>query len=359
MRNLEFKLTLEGMGIVNFDANDYQKYIFGKMLHSSLKDNIKVGKKYFFVEDEKDKDSEDVYTFKPFIDSNAVRRHLFGHAIDGYLAKHVELFLDQAATWQNIVRGWVVTGQNNETVTRKSAICVTDFLLDGEKMKAPNLVIGTSDSIDPLTSKRSDTSMFYVEKLGDTKWVGHGNININQLMFISASEDAGRMAIKSEYLEKYVECLSNRFGDKFDGKIGYYRTGQSTVPEKGVLFNNVFGDYIIRKTLEAMLSLNITRAQSYAETTKLMVRILNTPFDYESQNEGWIEIRSLSDIASLDFGYLDHQIVDVTKEEYDNYLVKKSELIEHIRAEKKAKEETKKQKAQKKNNKNESEETED
>lgn len=336
MRNLEFKLDLEGQGIVNFDANDYQKWILSKMMHTKLNDNVKVGKKFFFEKESVDEEGNPVkeYQFIPFIDANSIRKQLFGKAIDAYIAKHTELFLDQAATWQNIVRGWVVTGQDKDTVARKGAICITDFLLNGDKKNNPNIVIGTSDSIDPTTSKRSETSMFFTEKLGETKWCGHGNIDISQLMFISASEEAGRAAVKPENLDNYADCLRNRFGDKFNGKIGYYRTGQSSVPEIGILLNEEMGAFIIRKVLESMLSLSINRAQSYAKTAKLQVRVLNSPFD----NPEWIDIKTREDIENLKLENFDPQVVDVTKEEFDDFLAKKADIIEKIKTERENKE---------------------
>lgn len=339
MRNIEFQIIAKGDGIVNYDSKDTQKAIMGKLMHSVLNNNIKVGKKLVH------EDGDGNLSFTPIIDANCYRHAIMGKALDSFIARNLKLFIDQATSWQNLMRGYTLATKDN-TFTRKSPVCLSD--LKAERRTLPNMTIETSDTIDPMTNKRSETSMFFVEKLGETEWHGRGNIDVAGLRFISCSEQAGRPAFPEDKLDEYFESLERRFGHGDIGTKGMFKIGASHTPESGIMLSEGLTSHIIREFLKALLSVSIRRATSYVKTEKLLVRPMNTVVDFPNDEEGWIEVNSIEDIDALDLGSMDVDYRDVTQDEYDGFLadielIKKSIMSDTEKKEKEKKSKSKKE----------------
>lgn len=309
VKNILFKFTLNGEGIVNYDNSD-QSFI-----HNSLKtdfkgnrnNNINYSKKNFY------RNSNGDVSWKIKISSNCLRHAIFikdAYSQSPSILKADYLSYNYIASPANILRGYVfaIKGAN---IKRKSPINIVDAEQSNNSIsiieqftKSGNKESGKKDASGDNIS--SDT-MFMKETTGHMEYKSYGNIDLMQLQFVSCSQEFDRYAFNPDNIDLYRSVLNGYLEQnniKDDLKIDNYIIKNSSVKlsEEGILFSNDTVNFFVKEFFKRMLLLEIRRSGSYAKLSSLEYKFVIDPIEdtYESE-DGWISILNEKDVNSINF----------------------------------------------------------
>ena len=318
IRRIDFRLTLEGQGIVNFDDAKTQKKGFwkDKKIKESVKhldpehNNVQLGKKLF---------TEDG-GYKSIISSSCLRHAIFGddiHTQSPMLNRNQTLRTVFTANTSSIIRGYLITDDTDAdgTTKKKGTLTIGDAIQMGNTMSS--LAVGTK------SGAKTNTSLFFKETIGKEKYLAEGKVPLEYLQLFSLDQLFDRQALNEDYFELFSETLKKQIPE-FNSKPGYFirknREGHNCaieIPERGFVFSNEVMNILIKKLLTNMLEINIIRANAFAKTCSLQIKfidengvILNQP------EEGWIDIYSKKDIDNLNmdfFNYYEEQDEETSK----------------------------------------------
>lgn len=302
VKNILLKLTLEGQGIVNFDSAK-QKHVF---LNTNLKNmykhdnNVSYSKKNFYV------DSDGNLLYKVKISTYCLKRDLFKDYIisdNPNIEINDELLYSLISSPLGIYRGYTYTIGG---LKRKAAFNLMDAELvsnnvsyfDFDSKSGPKS-IETGDSFEDelkdesVTKKdiEGSTSLFTKEQIGKSKYETIGNIDLNQLQFLSCSQMFDRYSFNPDKFEKYKKFMEAQIG-KVDSDLAYYKLDTSVVElgELGMLLpkNNIL--YLVNNLLKKIRTINIQRSTGYAASTKLEYKFVYDPLvDTLNNPDGWNE----------------------------------------------------------------------
>lgn len=367
IKNIEFKLELEGHGIVNYDGKE-QKYLFGKRENnptynqkvkhlSTINDNVAFGKKDFFLDENGNLD----YRIK--ISSNCLRHEIFYKDIPCFSPNvliNEYTRLNYCASPAILLRGEMLANEKN-TYIRKSPITITHALSTTNELSYTDTCTRTMEkTIKKETDDKSDTSFYNRETVGNIKYEAEGVIDLSVLQFLSADDVASRRFLNADEYNIFKSILQSRLPSyNSDLKYYQYKTSIVSLPELGALLSNDDINVLVKYFFKNTLGFYIKRNNSFAKCSGLKIRLIDDNINHN--NTEWITINSIEDIDALNFeSEIFYDEVDEAKALEYNQMNKKikAEIDSNVKAKKAAKDATNKAKRDSKKNNNNSTENE-
>lgn len=327
VKNVLFRLEMKGRGVVNYDSSEQKWFMNAHCGTKYSNDNLKLAKKAFTKLEEVDEEQGDDTSKKKIVDtkatlkisSNCLRNAIYGSNYPNALALYDDaIFANFVTSPEMLMRGYMETTRNGQSYTKKSPLTITDALETSGAV--PYLEVCTKD-----TKKEKDSnSLFYVETVGDTVYNTVGFIDIKSMRTMSDDDLFGRVSFKSEWLEGDKPLLHKVFENHY-GCVpfteGYYTSTKGILTERfaehGIKFNDDFILLLVKDTLKRLLNINIRRANAFAETSSLYIKLVTDGTDGGFNNEeGWIKVTS-DNIDTLFFTpedfYEESSVEDVTR----------------------------------------------
>jgi len=338
VKNVLFKLDLNGKGIVNFDSNE-QKFMFnGTNLHNmkTRYDNVNYAKKNFYS------DSDGELTYKIKISSNCLRKSIFDKDVSAHssnICHHPYLLNSFIASPASILRGYVELQKGKDSIKKKSPLIISDAEQTNDAVSYLELHTKTGEKNS--NPDETDNTLFKKESIGDITYSSKGNIDLMSLQFISCDQVFDRYSFNPDNFEIYKQFLKSSL-PTFDSELGYYQIASSIIEisEYGVKLNNASVIELVKGALQRMLEVNIKRANAFAQTSKLQYKLVYDVIDdtFDS-NDGWVTVKSLDDINSLTFEVEDFYVQEDTQKAIEKREFIENELLKVREAKKLAKKE--------------------
>lgn len=331
IKNVLFKIRLDGRGIVNYDDNS-QKFKLRSMGINHLYDhneNVQYGKKEFFINE------DGTWDYKIKISDGCLRNSLFRNdyvAHIPHISKYPKLFIPYIASPGVILRGFLSTEKGKETTNRKSAVCLPSAIQINNTQSS--LEVSTRSGSREVREDKNDakdTSLFKKESIGEIKYETKGALDLNQLQFISADQAYGRYNINPDYFKLFAEELEKHI-PTFNGKLKYYNLKHSSTkyPELGLLFSEDDIKFLMKEFVKRLLDIEIKRSGSYAILDSLEIKLVYDPIeDKLNDNDGWVKINTIREFENL----ISDKNIEIYFEEadYDEALATQSKLKELIK----------------------------
>lgn len=308
MKQILFKVVFNGNGVVNFDDSKSQKYTLSKYkIATKLDDNIKLAKKIFF--ETKDENGNPIMDYKIKVSADCLRHGIFENevdVVDKSIMQMDNVFAQYLLSPVGLSRGYMFPYKDSLAIKRKSPLTITDAIqINGDGNKS-NIEVGSKCEVDSTKGKRSSTSFFYTEKIGDTTYESKGVIDLKQLMFVSADARFDRLAIEPDWVSTGLthKVLKSYFGENAKEEYGWFTSMNkyfgSAMAENGILLNDEIVDALVKFILKGILGINIRRNNAWFKTASLQIKVVNDPLsDRFNKEEGWINITDENAIDSL------------------------------------------------------------
>lgn len=314
VKNILFKVELDGHGVVNYDSND-QKYVLGKTHLKNVggHSNVSYAKKNLYMNDNGD------VSYKLKISSDSLKHNMFRNDVIAQtpnIVHHDALLYSYIASPLSIVRGYLFANKT-ETVKRTGAITITDAEQTCTAMSKIEVFSrsGEKQSNDG-TSDKNDNSFYSKETVGDIKYQSMGDIDLMGLQFISCDSVFDRYSFNPDKYHLYKEFLSQKLPN-FDSDLGYFQLKNTSIeiPEYGVLLSEENVVYLVKEALKKIFNINMKKKDSYAKIKSLKVKLVEKPIEDTFENEDdWVEIKSEEDIDALDINpHMFYESVDIEK----------------------------------------------
>lgn len=344
VKQIKFKLQLEGNGISNFDSGE-QKFLWNRESKAGFKNkftsadnNNMYAKKVYFRNEDGSLD------YKVKISSDALRNAIFsGDAIatNPSISHHSALLNSFIGSPLGLIRGYMFATKRN-TLKRSSPLTITSAVQTNNAESYMEFHSRSGEKRVGDDSGTNDTTIFNKETIGDVTYEARGFINIQRLEFLSADPIFDRCSFNPDEFSMLSTFLSNNLPN-FNSELGYYnlKTSAIDVSEYGLKLSSENIKYLIKETLKRILNLQILRAGSYAKTTGLTIELVYEPLNPKSNKI--IKIESIDDINTLDFEVDEYYVLtDETEAKKQRELI--VEAIKMETKEKEAKKESKKPK---------------
>jgi len=330
IKNVIFEFELEGVGVVNYDSND-QKFIWNRESKNgnknnlvSIHNNVNYSKKHIYRNENGELD------YKIKISSDCLRNSIFRNdaiSTNPSISHHPFLLNSFIGSVQGLIRGYMFAGKN-ETLKRKSPLTITPAIQTNNSVSHLEIGVRSGEKIVNSDSDKGDTTLRNVETVGEMTYSGKGNINLQNLQFMSCDTVFDRYEFNADNIYILNKVLENTLPN-FDSELGYYKLKSSSVniSEYGLKLNNENVLFLVKEVLKRISDISIMRNTSYANISKLRIKLVNSPLidTYENKN-GWIDINNVSDIDSLDFDVED--FYEYVEEE--EALTERKEIIENV-----------------------------
>ena len=346
IKNVNFEIKLKGHGIVNFDSGD-QKYLWNReskdgnknKFTSADNNNVYAKKAYFRTEDGK-------LDYKIKISSDALRNAIFKGddiATNPSISHHKSLLYSFIGSTMGLVRGYMFAG--DETIKRKSPLTITSAVQTNNAESYMEFHSRSGQKKTNDDSDKSDTTIFNRETIGDITYKANGCFNIQGLEFISCDPIFDRYSFNSDDYSLVKTFLSNTIPN-FNTELGYYtlKTSCIDVAEYGIKLTSEQIVFLIKETLKRILTLKISKANSYVEVESLQIELVTDVLD--SKNNKWIEIKNIDDINNLKFDVEEFYVLSdasEAKKQRAEIEAKIKEVAKKSSDDKKAKKESKKE----------------
>lgn len=304
VKNILFKMDLEGHGIVNRDSSD-QKYLHmvkQTFLRPTPKsgDNLSYAKKNFY----ETPDGETSWKLK--ISSDCLSHAIFGSDAVPYSSK---VTLDPVLLYSYyfsaplLVKGWM-NATKSEQLKRKGAISLNDAEQTNNAVSFWEFFSRSGEKIekDPETGK-ANPDIHQKETVGDITYQTNGTIDLMQLQFIACDQGTDRYSFNPDRFELVKSYLKKRLPG-FDSELGHYmiKNTYNEIAEHGFLLSEENVVFLVKETLKRMLTVNIRRRNSYAKTSGLKIKLVQDPLIHtEKSEDNWLELNTIEDINNLDF----------------------------------------------------------
>lgn len=298
LKNIEFRMTVDGRGIVNFDG-DVQKYLKIKGI-SSTHDNVSYAKKNLYIE--KDIDGVEFSSYKLKISNNSLRANMFKDVYEAHTPSVVHVpnsFYGFIATDHALIRGYLST-KGNISYKKKSFlnICDAEQICNAKSKMDTFSRSGYKDPANEGEVKADDekkgTTYFMKETVGKIKYQTEGSLDLRQLELISCDTIFDRLAFDEndhEVFQNYLELGNTKT------ELGYYMLKGSSyqIPERALRLDEASRKRLLKKALEFILGYRDDKTSAYAKRDVLEVKMVN---DVLEESE-WITISSMKDIEEL------------------------------------------------------------
>lgn len=309
-KRIDFRFTIKGTGVVNFDDSD-QKYMY---LHSNFnnaentsnrrlwpgeKNNVNYAKKNFTI------DADGSLNFKLKISDNCLRNAIFEkdavahHSGISHFDKLLYNYLGSPGT---VLRGYFLTkGKGQSSINRKAPLFIT--YAEQTNNAVSHIEVHTKSGEKDMRIEKKDNSIFSVETVGEIEYAGHGSINLQELQFLSADQQFGRLGFDPDKFGLFATAMK-RYFPNFQSELKYFllKTSVIELPEQGALFSNDEVIELVRNFFNRLLYLDIVRRTGRATMSTLEYRIINDPIEaMQNPNQGWKKLTSQSDIDNIKF----------------------------------------------------------
>ena len=298
VREVAFEVTLEGKGIVQTDQS-LQRYQYVKSEGSAQlerldTDNVIFAKANYY--NNPNYNPGDEPRSKKYLRTIKISGAGLRHAIhEDVMPFHTPQFFQNPAirkeilsSMDYILRGYMYApckgSSDGETIRRASAYVISDAEEVG----------GAASSMEVCSTsgERSNTSLFYKETIGDSKYVATGSIDMAQLQFISASPNADRMALNDDDIRLVSTEMIRKYGEN-SIREGYYHLLGATKPlaERGLLLSDEMVNNMVTYLFERIAAMYLNKQSSYAKVTKIRAKVIVDPtVDFVGDPDGWVEV---------------------------------------------------------------------
>lgn len=279
LKNLDFRVTFKSKGCVNFDSND-QKFELRdmKLLKGQVYDNVLFAKKIYY------NNPDGSYSFLYKISSEALRHAIFIESmpfLNPIITQLPQVFYNAIATPAMISRGYM-QADKMKSLKRKSPLTITDAVEKGEKRNVISIDFHSrSGAKNASTDDKGDTSIYFIENVGENEYVSEGNIDLQELQFISADPSYDRMGVDVDggvNGEIFIDSLNRNFPSS-EKRFGYYYIKNTITEdewaERGVLLSKDDVDYLVKYILKNILNAKIVRRNALCVIDKLEVSFDN------------------------------------------------------------------------------------
>lgn len=345
VKNILFRVKLEGYGIVNYDSPEQKNFYYGTKINgfATRHDNINYAKKNFF------KAGEDVQ-YKIKISSDCLRHEIFK---EDFFVQIPNLIHEDGLLYSFIgspaamLRGYLFAETNKPTLKRKSAVTMTDAVQTCDAISIIETFAKSGEKNRDIG--KSDNTFFKKETIGDIKYEAIGNLDLMALQFLSGDLAFDRLAFDTDKFEIFKKFMSMRIED-FNSEIGYYQIANSVnnIPELGIKFSNNNVVFFVKAFFNRLLKMDIRRNNAFAKVSNLEYKLVFDPLEdtFDDEN-GWVTLGSESAIDEIDFVthdfYIEHDFEKAEKFRFDiKEAIKKSK--KEIEEDKIAKKEERKKK---------------
>ena len=306
VKNLLFKVKMDGIGTVNFDGSDARWNVsrYGNPaiynLYGGKNNNIKVAKSEY-RQVGTDENGAPLYKRTLKISSECLRHAIFERdydVINGRIMRNDAFLSSFISSPAALLRGYMFA-DDKETIKAKSPVTI------GAAIETSGAVI--TPEVGSVSGDKGDTSLFYTENTGRTKYETKGFVNLKQLEFLSCDNFFERRAVKSPWVETENGMLNTAFRQRY-GKVPYslgiYTATANAftkhIGERGLHFSIDFRKYLIVEFFKRLLSVNITRSGSFAKVSEISVKpVYDGLKDTFENNDGWVGLSSEAEIEKF------------------------------------------------------------
>lgn len=305
VKAIKFVAKFEGSGCVNYDGKEQSFFLSKNKLFSSRYNNNMFAKKTF------KKDGDDV-KFKYKISSECIRHEIFKETMpfmNPTIIGVPHILYSSIANPDFLLRGYMFTQQNNNTIKRKSPFTITDLIEDGECWRdSLQMELHTRSGEKNSDIDEGDTTLYNVENVGLLNYTSKGFIDLTELQFIPDDVAYDRVSLNIEdgsAEEKiYFQALKNNMINLTPEFNYYYSEGsyaQDEWAERGVILNKESVDMMVKRILKNILKVNILRRNAYLSNNGLDIEIIT--------NEGVLREKiTLENVDDFIFEYEDFYI---------------------------------------------------
>lgn len=342
LKQIKFRAILKGKGIVNSDGDQkdllmncrFDTLSLPKKSDNTVSNNIKYAKREITY----DKDTGR-YDYLIKISSDCIRKEIFKEQehLDPTITSNDILFCSFVTSPVGLLRGYMNTNGSND-VEGVSAYVRSSPVYVSEAIQTSN---GRSHfELCSSSGKKTDTSLFYKETIGEIEYELSGMIDLKKLQYISTDPCFDRLSLKSDMVASGMvqDMLKNHYGPDADFTVGIFSDSVKyvgkTYCETGILLGHNIQERLIRYFLTMLMSININRSGSSVWTESVEV----SPVYDILEPEEWqkISANKMPEFLSDDY----HMFYEeCTSEDFE----KRNEIIAKYEG-------IKKQKASKKNN---------
>ena len=255
LSTIKIHVTLKGQGVVNFDSTDQQQVILATHTISLPKDSkggipkcMKIAKASYV------KDSEGNFSRTSKVSSQCLRQGIYKQMHNPNIIHSPALFNDYASSKSGLMGGYMFARE--KTAKRKSPLTV----IDAHETSGAVPTFGVHSN----SGDRNDTSLYYVEEVGQTRFETDMFINLSELQFIPLSDTYGRNSVFPDGEEPFKAVLRSKYGSIEEG---YYAIEgeEGQVPEYGVKLPGSAVCDIVKDFIGHLKKFRIDRANSYLE----------------------------------------------------------------------------------------------
>lgn len=306
IKSVDFKITARGYGVVNWngpttlagaDGKTVDNHTLPKLRgYTNLTGRIKEETGYKYKKQASDINFCDT---PMYISQNCIRHHLFrDQAFDLHYAKNKNL-QGVLASITGLIRGYVVPSSQCK---RTSPLLLEDFI---DQLGKGNFEqMGRSGSKekgkDDKGEEVASNSFFSKTTFGETEYLAHGSISIEQLSFISLDKKFDRPAMiinegegekLADAVQGFIKTLDPTRQPKAIFHPNYVRQGTIFEEgEMGILLDNEAIDVLVNETIRLISELNIRQAKGYMYVDSIQI-------DYNDSHKMMRVKHSESDIS--------------------------------------------------------------
>lgn len=305
IKTIQFKLELEGNGIVNFDSKE-QKWTHNSNntpLKYTKGDNVNYSKKNFYKRI--DSEGKEHLDYRIKISSDCLKKNIYGEdiiATSPNILHHDQILYNYISSPAALTRGYLFA-RKTESLKRKGAISLTDAEQIGNAF--PYLDTNSKGEFKPEKTEEDDTSSntyYNTENVGHMEYVSEGAIDLSALQLVSCDEILDRYSFNPDNFGLYKQSFDMHFGNVGNIKLGYHKLKSSVInlDERSILLSDDYVRIMVKKFLTDLLKLDIRKRKAYAKLKTLKIRLVDNPLKYTKSNEeGWVTISSEEDINNL------------------------------------------------------------
>ena len=260
LSTIKIQATTKGQGIVNFDSIGQQAIITDTKTISLPRDNqgkvpkcLKIAKASYC----KNEDGSITRILK--VSAQCLRQAIYNVKHNPNIMYSSALFNDFISSMVAIVLGYMYADKRG-TAKRKSPLTVTDAKEISGAIPTFNTHSNSGD--------RNDTSLYYVEEVGDTSFETTLLLDLPELKHIVLSDTYGRNSVFPDGEEALKAKLREKYGEISEG---YYRMEgeDGSVPEYGAELSDEAVVAIVKDLISRIKQLRISRANGYLEFDSL------------------------------------------------------------------------------------------
>jgi hypothetical protein len=311
VKSIQFKGTINGEGIVNYDSKSALPYISNlfpserSIFYSGKKnENLKFAKHHFEVE----KNAEGVDVAKRFvsISGDCLRHAIFAPFIPFqnqgimYSNEALSAFIASKA---GLLRGYLFPKKNASAIKKASSVTITDAVQTSSGVST--FQVGSTSGPKGKKDEEADSgavSFYHSETIGNIEYKFEGAINLMELQFISLSETYDRMAAygDTDFLPIYKRYFELQFGGKLplpEPKWYLLKGSPILTPEKGILLTGEHCVELTKTLFQLLLGFSIYKSKAYARLKTLEGRMIENPI--EDFEKSYKSVRSASGVIDL------------------------------------------------------------